>query len=885
MFRRPSAAQSTSSTVGNGYPLTKAPSAMSASGSSAQTPSTKRSASNTTTILSKEDQEFKTDELFAKHTISEINVIHGRLRTDADIKKEELRQMVGERYRDLLQASSSIISIAQSSKRVVDALDDSRNAIKSQTDPPLPRTSSVASVQDRHLHALQVLAAHMKLLLDAPEHLWRLIERKKFFPAAWLFLLARVIHRALVRSDEQDDEAWKSQGVDVLAEFPLIQRQWDVVSQFRSQIIHKATLWLRDASSSVEDACATLVTLHLLDSRPLHDTLSSLFLQRTKTLNAALATKSTSGPSSLSPSISRQPANGKIAFSFSQDTSTSSLAKPRIREVKESLYNALTILSQTVHVARGVFGGTSGHALIENVLEFIQSDANRNPSIPTELHLTTQALLTNVTSAAHFQLLPQSLQSYKPYVDLTSSSISLRQDQFLAQLNEWFIQSNKSLEGAAVRWFKELETVKEVWSVRLASRKWISATTLAEQEKARLSAMFDEICRARIVEIWTSMLKGASAAFETTLDVSLRTIASDEEDYNNSSFDFLFNPVALPAVAQSSTSYDIPLRKYQKSLKQQLLGRTVLLDSVLDTLERCAKLVHEEICMIRAGSSNESKSMVSSLTQQHEPAAEELTRSSVHILQKAVGQIDGDDDKSNRKLGFLSQITEELASRSTFIDQVGSDQAAREAFVHQLQALNKSILATWRRRTIAGILHRSRFSLRVIPTSIAGPTPELLQALVALYGALQELSFKWDNSLQTSFMQDTLQLFIEMWLGEGDGRENATGHDLALLQELTNTVELQAKSSGALKDFQNKLRQMADGSEFKACASEHIKRMQTFLPATVECRSSQGRPQAEGSDKFPNLLRYGPPPPEMQTPSDFAKPGPRFGLLLVAGEN
>jgi hypothetical protein len=92
----------------------------------------------------------------------------------------------------------------------------------------------------------------MKLLLDAPEHLWRLIERKKFFPAAWLFLLSRVIHRALIRSDEQDDEAWKSESVDVLAEFPLIQRQWDVVSQFRSQIIHKATLSLRDVSSSIE---------------------------------------------------------------------------------------------------------------------------------------------------------------------------------------------------------------------------------------------------------------------------------------------------------------------------------------------------------------------------------------------------------------------------------------------------------------------------------------------------------------------------------------------------------------------------------------------------------------------------------------------------------
>jgi hypothetical protein len=68
---------------------------------------------------------------------------------------------------------------------------------------------------DIHLQTLQLLSAHIKLLLDTPEHLWRLIERKQYYPAAWLFLLARVVHRALV-SDEQDDESWRGQGLNVL---------------------------------------------------------------------------------------------------------------------------------------------------------------------------------------------------------------------------------------------------------------------------------------------------------------------------------------------------------------------------------------------------------------------------------------------------------------------------------------------------------------------------------------------------------------------------------------------------------------------------------------------------------------------------------------------
>jgi hypothetical protein len=80
---------------------------------------------------------------------------------------------------------------------------------------------------DRHLHTLQILSAHIKLLLDAPEHLWRLIERKKYLPAAWLFLLAGVVYRALVRSDEHDEETWNNLGVDVLVPYNSFSRQYD----------------------------------------------------------------------------------------------------------------------------------------------------------------------------------------------------------------------------------------------------------------------------------------------------------------------------------------------------------------------------------------------------------------------------------------------------------------------------------------------------------------------------------------------------------------------------------------------------------------------------------------------------------------------------------
>lgn len=74
--------------------------------------------------------------------------------------------------------------------------------------------------------------------------------------------------------------------------------------------------------------------------------------------------------------------------------------------------------------------------------------------------------------------------------------------------------------------------------------------------------------------------------------------------------DFLFNTVPLPMLSQSPGNHDVSLRKYQSSLKQQLLGRTGLLDNVLNALEQCASHIHEEISFIRSSLRSEAKYMM-----------------------------------------------------------------------------------------------------------------------------------------------------------------------------------------------------------------------------------------------------------------------------------
>jgi conserved oligomeric Golgi complex subunit 1 len=117
---------------------------------------------------------------------------------------------------------------------------------------------------------LQSVAAHVKLLLDTPEHIWRLLEKKKYLHAGWLFLLARIVYQELVRDGAEDEDDWTAHSINMVVrglvygltatnthdiyqeQFPLVQRQWDAVAPLRAQITYKATLSLRDSNASLE---------------------------------------------------------------------------------------------------------------------------------------------------------------------------------------------------------------------------------------------------------------------------------------------------------------------------------------------------------------------------------------------------------------------------------------------------------------------------------------------------------------------------------------------------------------------------------------------------------------------------------------------------------
>lgn len=356
-----------------------------------------------------------------------------------------------------------------------------------------------------------------------------------------------------------------------------------------------------------------------MDSRPLSDTLSVLLGQRSKSLHNTLSWKYDNNSSS---STNDKP-NGR-AQPFSSDPFSEHCRKP-IEEVKSVIHTALDSISHTVRATRSIYEDDAQPSLIRRVLEYIQSGSTlpeQSKQLPPELCLTTQALLTTLPSSTQFLLLPPNLRTYKPYVDLNSSSSSIPHSSFTQKLDEWFRQSCSALHIAVEQWFLNLKSVKEIWSIRSSTKKRISNSGLKLEETSHLMNILDESCRICIVRIWKLKLDNTLKRFEDGLNSAILSLSDPSKSRrirmwslfisqsmkvthyisDCSPIDFLFQTPPLPIQSQTIHGQgEASLHKYKHTLQRQIIGRTTLLDDVLATLENCARTIQDDLAHVMAG--------------------------------------------------------------------------------------------------------------------------------------------------------------------------------------------------------------------------------------------------------------------------------------------
>ncbi|XP_022105215.1 conserved oligomeric Golgi complex subunit 1-like [Acanthaster planci] len=219
-----------------------------------------------------------TGQLFETYTIEEIRKIERETRAEIEKKKEDLRQMVGERYRDLIDAADTISDMKACTEKIVTAVQGMQgyctklqktHMVKGVLASPRGTKTDRSSQNDFY-----AIASQTKLLMDMPEKIWSAIESSEHLIATELYLLAcHIVSSLQLDSNTQ-------QSAQLLAWFPVLSRQWAAISHFKAGILQSCRKLLKNGSVSDQATAEALCSIMLLEESSPRQVFTEFLLAR-----------------------------------------------------------------------------------------------------------------------------------------------------------------------------------------------------------------------------------------------------------------------------------------------------------------------------------------------------------------------------------------------------------------------------------------------------------------------------------------------------------------------------------------------------------------------------------------------------------------------------
>ncbi|XP_065060256.1 conserved oligomeric Golgi complex subunit 1-like [Rhopilema esculentum] len=206
------------------------------------------------------------DILFKTCSIEEIKDAEKNLRGAIEKKKEDLRLMVGERYRDLINAADTISLMKDLSQDVYKGLNTIQACckdFKNRTARRRRTTSEDIKLGNEEIN-FYALATQMELLVDTPEKIWDALDRQDFMVAAQLYLLGHhIVNNSLHMNTGYGNQS------DVFANFPVLHHQWAAISHFKESILKGSLAALKEPTLPDKALAESLCSIILLsDSSP-----------------------------------------------------------------------------------------------------------------------------------------------------------------------------------------------------------------------------------------------------------------------------------------------------------------------------------------------------------------------------------------------------------------------------------------------------------------------------------------------------------------------------------------------------------------------------------------------------------------------------------------
>lgn len=217
--------------------------------------------------------EVEPDKLFEQYSVTEVESVLHSVNNEIERKKVELRTLVGERYRDLIETADTIgemKSISEQFIKEVQILTTDMGSLKFKQGPSFKHDSIKQKKKSVSYSMSDTIAAQLSILVDLPEIIWSSISTKDYIRAAQLYLLGRHIKTGF--SVDRDLSAYVSR-------LPILDQQWNALSHFPKTILNAAENDLKSLDISSEAASVALCAMALLDSKELTGKFLSLRLE------------------------------------------------------------------------------------------------------------------------------------------------------------------------------------------------------------------------------------------------------------------------------------------------------------------------------------------------------------------------------------------------------------------------------------------------------------------------------------------------------------------------------------------------------------------------------------------------------------------------------
>jgi len=345
--------------------------------------------------------------------------------------------MVGERYRDLIDAADSIMEMQTCAKEINEKfnyLQDYSNISNLKNKIKIQNEEGVDKAIEEKKKLIYPIAAEIKLLVDTPEQIWNALENHKYLKAACLYMIAKLVYKHLQSSEE-------AKHLKIMSTFPIIQKQWVAVSQFRSNILEKSISYLKFIYQNKNSVAETLCAVMLLHNVSINDVLK-IFLEKRK--------------------------QGIMEFLSSYKTITTTLSE-HLCELIKMIKITMLHIQQTF-----IPNNSSDISLLETYLRDLQKglQINENDNERT-LYQKGQFIIGLYSEKTNihiiYRYLPEIIQKYAPlfHSQLNKQSVN-KCDQACIQeeFSHWINQLNQDIQKECTVLLQQISSGENISNIR-----------------------------------------------------------------------------------------------------------------------------------------------------------------------------------------------------------------------------------------------------------------------------------------------------------------------------------------------------------------------------------------------------------------------------------